>query len=66
VVVAVGQALAQWLTSKMGKKAAVAVDNGMPCGKGIANPFSNGFKAAGVLSLSTGPPRPRGRFKNRA
>jgi branched-chain amino acid transport system substrate-binding protein len=42
-----GPALARWLTTKMGKKAAVVVDDGTPYGKGIADQFSNGFAAAG-------------------
>ena len=42
-----GPALARWLTTKMGKKAAVVVDDGTPYGKGIADQFSSGFTAAG-------------------
>ena len=42
-----GPALARWLTTKMGKKAAVVVDDGTPYGKGIADQFSSGFAAAG-------------------
>jgi branched-chain amino acid transport system substrate-binding protein len=42
-----GPALANWLTTKMGKKAAVVVDDGTPYGKGIADQFSSGFAAAG-------------------
>jgi branched-chain amino acid transport system substrate-binding protein len=42
-----GPALARWLTTKMGKKAAVVVDDGTPYGKGIADQFSSGFSAAG-------------------
>ena len=42
-----GPALANWLTTKMGKKAAVVVDDGTPYGKGIADQFSTGFAAAG-------------------
>ena len=42
-----GPALAHWLTAKMGKKAAVVVDDGTPYGKGIADQFSSGFVAAG-------------------
>jgi branched-chain amino acid transport system substrate-binding protein len=42
-----GPALAQWLTTKMGKKAAVVVDDGTPYGKGIADQFSSGLSAAG-------------------
>jgi len=42
-----GPGLARWLTTKMGKKAAVVVDDGTPYGKGIADQFSNGFAAAG-------------------
>ena len=42
-----GPGLAQWLTTKMGKKAAVVVDDGTPYGKGLADQFANGFAAAG-------------------
>ena len=42
-----GPGLARWLTTKMGKKAAVVVDDGTPYGKGIADQFSGGFAAAG-------------------
>jgi branched-chain amino acid transport system substrate-binding protein len=42
-----GPALARWLATRMGKKAAVVVDDGTPYGKGIADQFSNGFAAAG-------------------
>ena len=42
-----GPALARWLTTKMGKKAAVVVDDGTPYGKGIADQFSSGFDTAG-------------------
>jgi branched-chain amino acid transport system substrate-binding protein len=42
-----GPALARWLTTSMGKKAAVVVDDGTPYGKGIADQFANGFAAAG-------------------
>ena len=42
-----GPALARWLTTTMGKKAAVVVDDGTPYGRGIADQFSNGFAAAG-------------------
>jgi branched-chain amino acid transport system substrate-binding protein len=42
-----GPALANWLTTKMGKKAAVVVDDGTPYGKGIADQFSSGFAAVG-------------------
>jgi branched-chain amino acid transport system substrate-binding protein len=42
-----GPGLARWLTTKMGKKAAVVVDDGTPYGKGIADQFSSGFAAAG-------------------
>ena len=42
-----GPALARWLTSRMGKKAAVVVDDGTPYGKGIADQFSSGLAAAG-------------------
>jgi branched-chain amino acid transport system substrate-binding protein len=42
-----GPALARWLRTKLGKKAAVVVDDGTPYGKGIADQFSSGFAAAG-------------------
>jgi branched-chain amino acid transport system substrate-binding protein len=42
-----GPALARWLTTSMGKKSAIVVDDGTPYGKGIADQFSNGFVAAG-------------------
>jgi branched-chain amino acid transport system substrate-binding protein len=42
-----GPALARWLTTKMGKKAAVVVDDGTPYGKGIADQFSSGFAVVG-------------------
>jgi branched-chain amino acid transport system substrate-binding protein len=42
-----GPALARWLTTKMGKKAAAVVDDGTPYGKGIADQFSSGFVTAG-------------------
>jgi branched-chain amino acid transport system substrate-binding protein len=42
-----GPALARWLTTKMGTKTAVVVDDGTPYGKGIADQFSSGFAAAG-------------------
>jgi branched-chain amino acid transport system substrate-binding protein len=42
-----GPSLARWLTGKMGKRAAVVVDDGTPYGKGIADQFSTGFAAAG-------------------
>jgi branched-chain amino acid transport system substrate-binding protein len=42
-----GPALARWLTTKMGKKAAIVADDGTPYGKGIADQFSRGFAAAG-------------------
>jgi branched-chain amino acid transport system substrate-binding protein len=42
-----GPALARWLATKMGKKAAVVVDDGTPYGKGIADQFSSGFAAVG-------------------
>jgi branched-chain amino acid transport system substrate-binding protein len=42
-----GPALANWLTTKMRKKAAVVVDDGTPYGKGIADQFSSGFAAVG-------------------
>jgi branched-chain amino acid transport system substrate-binding protein len=47
-----GPALARWLTTSMGKKAAVVVDDGTPYGKGIADQFSNGFAAAGGTVLT--------------
>jgi branched-chain amino acid transport system substrate-binding protein len=42
-----GPAVASWLNVKMGKKAAVVVDDGTPYGKGIADQFSSGFAAVG-------------------
>jgi branched-chain amino acid transport system substrate-binding protein len=42
-----GPAVARWLNAKMGKKAAVVVDDGTPYGKGIADQFSSGFAAVG-------------------
>jgi branched-chain amino acid transport system substrate-binding protein len=42
-----GPALARWLATKMGKKAAVVVDDGTPYGKGIADQFSSGFAGVG-------------------
>jgi branched-chain amino acid transport system substrate-binding protein len=42
-----GPALARWLMTKMGKKAAVVVDDGTAYGKGVADQFSSGFKAEG-------------------
>jgi branched-chain amino acid transport system substrate-binding protein len=42
-----GPGLARWLITKMGKKAAVVIDDGTPYGKGIADQFSSGFAAAG-------------------
>jgi branched-chain amino acid transport system substrate-binding protein len=42
-----GPALAHWLATTMGKKAAVVVDDGTPYGKGIADQFSTGFTATG-------------------
>ena len=47
-----GPALARWLTTKMGKKSAVVVDDGTPYGKGIADQFSSGFAAAGGAVVS--------------
>jgi branched-chain amino acid transport system substrate-binding protein len=47
-----GPGLARWLTTKMGKKAAVVVDDGTPYGKGLADQFSNGFAAAGGAVLT--------------
>ena len=46
-----GPALARWLTTKMGKKAAVVVDDGTAYGKGVADQFSSGFKAEGGAVL---------------
>jgi branched-chain amino acid transport system substrate-binding protein len=42
-----GPAVARWLNAKMGKKAAVVVDDGTPYGKGIADQFSSGFADVG-------------------
>ena len=47
-----GPALARWLTARMGRKAAVVVDDGTPYGKGIADQFSSGFTAAGGAVLT--------------
>ncbi len=47
-----GPALARWLKTTMGKKAAVVVDDGTPYGKGIADPFSSGFTAAGAAVVA--------------
>ena len=47
-----GPALARWLMTKMGKKAAVVVDDGTPYGKGLADQFSSGFKATGGAVLT--------------
>ncbi len=47
-----GPALARWLTTKMGKKAAVVVDDGTAYGKGVADQFSSGFTAAGGAVLT--------------
>ena len=46
-----GPALASWLATKMGKKAAVVVDDGTPYGKGLAEQFSNAFPAPGGAVL---------------
>jgi branched-chain amino acid transport system substrate-binding protein len=46
-----GPALARWLIAKMGKKAAVVVDDGTPYGKGFAEAFANGFAAEGGTIL---------------
>jgi branched-chain amino acid transport system substrate-binding protein len=46
-----GPALARWLTTKMGKKAAVVVDDGTAYGKGVAEQFSSGFKTEGGAVL---------------
>lgn len=50
-----GPALAGWLVAKMGKKAAVVLDDGTPYGKGVADAFANGFAARGgaILERST-------------
>ena len=50
-----GPALARWLTAKLGKKAAVVVDDGTPYGKGFADAFASGFAAQGgaILKRST-------------
>jgi branched-chain amino acid transport system substrate-binding protein len=53
-----GPGLAQWLTTKMGKKAAVVVDDGTPYGKGIADQFSSGFTAAGGAVVKRWTARP--------
>jgi len=42
-----GPGLAKWLATKMGKKAAVVVDDGTPYGKGLADQFASGFAATG-------------------
>jgi branched-chain amino acid transport system substrate-binding protein len=42
-----GPALARWLMTAMGKRAAVVVDDGTPYGKGVADQFASGFAAAG-------------------
>ena len=42
-----GPGLARWLIARMGKKAAVVVDDGTAYGKGLADQFSSGFTAAG-------------------
>jgi branched-chain amino acid transport system substrate-binding protein len=47
-----GPGLARWLMTKMGKKAAVVVDDGTPYGKGIADQFSSGFAAAGGVVVT--------------
>jgi len=47
-----GPALARWLMMRMGKKAAVVVDDGTPYGKGLADQFSIGFTAAGGAVLT--------------
>jgi branched-chain amino acid transport system substrate-binding protein len=47
-----GPALARWLTTKMGKKAAVVVDDGTPYGKGLADQFANAFPTTGGAVLT--------------
>ena len=47
-----GPGLAKWLATKMGKKAAVVVDDGTPYGKGLADQFANGFAATGGAVLA--------------
>src|SRR3984957_5720066 len=47
-----GPGLAKWLATKMGKKAAVVVDDGTPYGKGLADQFSSGFPATGGAVLT--------------
>src|SRR5580692_4864398 len=47
-----GPGLAKWLATKMGKKAAVVVDDGTPYGKGLADQFANGFPATGGAVLT--------------
>ncbi len=47
-----GPALARWLTTKMGKEAAVVVDDGTAYGKGLVDQFSSGFTAAGGAVLT--------------
>ncbi len=47
-----GPTLARWLTTKMGKEAAVIVDDGTAYGKGLADQFSSGFTAAGGAVLT--------------
>jgi branched-chain amino acid transport system substrate-binding protein len=47
-----GPGLAKWLATKMGKKAAVVVDDGTPYGKGLADQFANAFPAAGGAVLT--------------
>ena len=42
-----GPGLARWLIARMGKKAAVVVDDGTAYGKGLSDQFSSGFTAAG-------------------
>jgi branched-chain amino acid transport system substrate-binding protein len=47
-----GPGLARWLATKMGKKAAVVVDDGTPYGKGLADQFANAFPATGGAILT--------------
>ena len=50
-----GPALAKWLIARMGKKAAVVIDDGTPYGKGLADQFISGFQGAGgrIVERST-------------
>ena len=53
-----GPGLARWLATKMGKKAAVVVDDGTPYGKGLADQFANSFPATGGAVLTRWTTRP--------